>query len=134
MNAARLRWAAETGRLDEVMTWFAGRCTELSVLPELAARLAVVVEELASNVAVHGGQPPPTVEIGLDGTTSSFELTVEDDGVAFDPTAVPLAEPSGDADQRQIGGLGVLLARSQMDEVSYTRQEGRNRLTLRKRR
>jgi anti-sigma regulatory factor (Ser/Thr protein kinase) len=134
VNAPRLRWAAESGRLDEVMSWFAGRCSELRVVPELAARLAVVVEELASNVAVHGGQPPPTVEIAMSSTNSTVELTVEDDGVAFDPTALPLSEPSGGPEERAVGGLGVLLARSLMDEVSYTRSAGRNRLTLRKNR
>ncbi|WP_425355273.1 ATP-binding protein [Mesomycoplasma ovipneumoniae] len=36
------------------------------------------------------------------------------------------------AEERQIGGLGIFLIKSIMDDVSYERSEGRNVLTMKK--
>ena len=51
---------------------------------------------------------------------------------AFDPlqrtepnVALPLAE-------RPVGGLGIFLVRRVMDELHYSRESGRNRLTMAK--
>ena len=38
-----------------------------------------------------------------------------------------------DADQRQIGGLGVFMVKKLMDEITYEFIDGKNVLTIRKR-
>ena len=44
-------------------------------------------EELVTSVKAHGGKPPPTIEsIARD---AAGELTIEDNGVPFDPTLAP---------------------------------------------
>ena len=50
-------------------------------------------------------------------------------GQAFPPPP-PVLE--GDIEDRPIGGLGVHLVRSMMDQVDYARIDGRNVVTLRK--
>ena len=52
--------------------------------------------------------------------------------MAFDPTSVANADTSLAAEDRPIGGLGILLTRGLVDSVNYERIRGRNVLTLRK--
>ena len=48
----------------------------------------------------------------------------------------PLAREDPDltvpAEERQIGGLGILMVKKNMDEVSYAYRDGQNILTMRK--
>ena len=53
-----------------------------------------------------------------------------DSGVAFDPTAKEKADTTLSAEERQIGGLGILLVRELMDSINYERDHGKNFLTL----
>jgi len=54
---------------------------------------------------------------------------IEDDGLPFDPTVTPSPDPDTPLDDRQIGGLGLFLARSLSDELHYVREHGMNRTT-----
>jgi serine/threonine-protein kinase RsbW len=56
---------------------------------------------------------------------------VEDDGKPFDPLAAPA--PDLTSAQRELGGVGLHFVRNLMDEVTYTRRDGINRLRLTKR-
>ena len=62
-------------------------------------------------------------------------MLIADDGRPFDPlTEAPEPDLESAIEDRPIGGLGVHLVRTMMDEVRYRREEGKNRLTLVKRR
>ena len=63
-----------------------------------------------------------------DGRTLRFQII--DSGVAFDPTLKEKADTTLTAEDRQIGGLGILLVRELMDSVNYERTDGKNVLTL----
>jgi serine/threonine-protein kinase RsbW len=60
-------------------------------------------------------------------------ITVEDDGVPFNPIA--RAEPRMPAtiEDCTIGGLGIYLIKNLMDDVCYQRNQDKNILTLKKR-
>ena len=62
-------------------------------------------------------------------------IEIEDDGHAFNPL-LDAPEPDLDAEveDRTVGGLGIYLVRTMMDEVRYQRQQNKNCLTLVKRR
>ena len=57
-------------------------------------------------------------------------MTITDSGVPFDPTAKEKADTTLAAEERQIGGLGILLVRELMDSINYEYTGGRNILTL----
>ena len=59
-----------------------------------------------------------------------FLLT--DRGQLFDPTQVPDAEINLPIEERAIGGLGIFLIRSIMNEVSYQRLDDENLLIMKK--
>lgn len=60
-------------------------------------------------------------------------LTVEDEGVPFNPLDAPEVDVTVPLRERSIGGLGIFLVRKLMDEVEYDRVGNRNRLVMKKR-
>lgn len=92
-----------------------------------AERLAVVVEELVSNVARHGAAARSVaLTVDLRAGHDGVALTVEDDGPAFDPTGKAFAGP----DQESGGGVGIELVRRWCDAMHYVRDGNRNRVEL----
>jgi anti-sigma regulatory factor (Ser/Thr protein kinase) len=61
-------------------------------------------------------------------------IQVTDSAPAFDPLSLPDPELDGDIEDRKIGGLGIYLVRQVMDTISYRYENGKNILTLEKRR
>jgi len=98
-----------------------------------AYKLRLAVDEIATNVVVHGYQEGGvsglvTVSAVIDGQT--LTIAVEDTARPFDPTARALPDEEEldlPLEERPIGGLGVLLARESVDEFRYERVDGRNR-------
>ena len=65
-------------------------------------------------------------------TDNQLIFLLTDKGLSFDPTNAPDADITIPIEERAIGGLGIFLIRSIMNEVSYQRLDGENRLTMKK--
>jgi len=73
-----------------------------------------------------------SITIKADSNHREVRFTIIDSGIPFDPTSVLEADTTLDAQNRPIGGLGILLSRKLTDSVSYVRRNGQNVLTLTK--
>jgi serine/threonine-protein kinase RsbW len=123
---------AEISRMADELQAFA----EKHALPDstlFAVNLAL--EELVSNTISYGytdaGRHVITISINLDGT--DLHVRVDDDAAAYNPLERAVPDVDAPLEDRAVGGLGVHLVRTLMDEVSYERVGGRNVLSLRKR-
>lgn len=107
---------------------------ELGLSVEHVFNFNLVLEEAMTNVIMYAYPEGETHEIWLTAIEQDGVVTfrVEDEGTAFDPTAVPDADVTLSAEERAIGGLGIFLIRQLMDEVEYQRVNGRNQLTMKK--
>ncbi len=100
--------------------------------PQLVFRVNLVLEELGLNIINHGRTDDlHEIEITLTSEPGSLTIEIVDNGLPFDPLE---DAPSPDLDSgvadRAVGGLGVYLVRTMMDEMHYRRDGGRNYLTL----
>jgi len=95
-----------------------------------AVRLAL--EEAVVNALVHGhgGDPGKVVRLAWRVYAEGVVATVEDEGPGFDPEGVP--DPLHPDNRERPSGRGLLLIRTFMTTVSYSRP--RRRLALWKRR
>ena len=59
-------------------------------------------------------------------------ITFLDHGIPYDPLAKTDPDVSLSAQERDIGGLGIFLAKKTMDDISYEYKNGQNILTLKK--
>lgn len=53
-----------------------------------------------------------------------------DSGVPFDPLKREDPDVTLPADERPVGGLGIMMVKKLMDSVGYERKDGRNVLTV----
>ena len=100
----------------------------------LTFKVNLVLEELGLNILTHGGKGSdrrPEIEIVLTSEDDALTIEVLDDGQPFDPLE-DAPDPAVDAaiEERTIGGLGIHLVRTLMDDLRYQRDDGKNRLTL----
>ena len=105
---------------------------KLNIEKSLAQKLRLAVEEAVVNVIEYAYPAGQTgeIEVKIMSDGKSLKTVITDSGVAFDPTKKSKADTSLSAEDRQIGGLGILLVRELMDSINYERIEGKNVLTL----
>ena len=60
----------------------------------------------------------------------ALEVTIADDGVPYDPTAKPDAVTPDNVEDVPIGGLGILMAKKSVDEMTYERVGNSNVVRL----
>jgi len=127
-----LRVPADLGRLAEVRDLVRAVADEAGAGDDFAADMVQAVDEVTTNAIIHGhAGGSGWVEVAATTRDDRFVITIEDDARAFDPTAVPDPDLSLHPAERRPGGMGVLLARLCVDEMTYRpRPGGGNILTL----
>jgi len=107
-----------------------------SLPPEAAFPFELALEEIFLNVALHGrnaADPTPTVEVRLEADAHGVRMTILDDGIAFDPLSHDVPDVNAPLEDRPVGGLGIHLVRTLMDDIAWRHVDGRNELTLTRR-
>ena len=105
---------------------------KLNIEASLANKLRLAIEEAVVNVIDYAYpiDQEGTIEMRIMFDGETMKTMIIDSGVAFDPTEKEKADTSLSAEDRQIGGLGILLVRELMDTINYERVNGQNVLTL----
>lgn len=107
---------------------------KLDIEKSLGRQLRLAIEEAVVNVINYayptGTEGNVTIKIASDGNTLHCQII--DAGIPFDPTTKEKTDITQSAENRQVGGLGILLVRELMDSINYERIEGQNILTLMK--
>jgi anti-sigma regulatory factor (Ser/Thr protein kinase) len=115
-----------TAFIDEVMSYAGFGKKKISDI-ELA------VEEAVVNIIQHGYRGSEgTILIKSDFYGGCLTLTIEDQAPRFDPTQLDMPNLSADLEERPIGGLGIHLIKSLVDEIKYEFKEEKNVLILKK--
>ena len=106
----------------------------LSFDKSLTGKLRLAVEETVVNVMEYAYPQGTTGDVNIRATSNGRRLKfiISDSGIPFNPTEVTAADTTLSAEERPIGGLGILLVRELMDSINYERINGQNVLTLTK--
>ena len=108
-------------------------CGALSLDEKMTRKIRLAVEEAVVNVMEYaypeGKKGNVTVAAKAD--SNRLKIIITDQGKPFDPTQKEKADVSLTAEERPIGGLGLLLVRELMDSINYEREGNSNVLTLR---
>ena len=132
----QLRVKADTNELDQVLSFADAILEGLDCNVKTQMQLDIAIEEIFVNIA-HYAYPGKTGEAVIEVVTResplSVKITFEDEGVPYDPLGHEDPDITLPADDRPIGGLGILMVKKTMDDVSYEYKDGKNRLTIEKR-
>lgn len=125
----------ELDELERLSMFLSAFGEEHGLSEDFSLELNLALEEIFCNIVKHGyeddGRHEIAVTLGLN--EGMVLLSVEDDAVAFNPLDAPEPVLDGPIDTRPIGGLGVHMARTVMDDIEYRREGDRNLLVMKKR-
>lgn len=132
VSAARIKVRATLEDLDRVASFVLDVGRRAGLRQQALYRLRLAADELATNIVMHGYRGRPG-DIAVDAAVEPDRIWVrfQDDAPPFDPHQ-GMRAPDLDAplSERPIGGLGVYLAVTAVDEYRYELVAGRNVSTL----
>ena len=103
----------------------------LERVPEMIRnQLLVAADEIFANIVRHSGATRWTLSVEFDHHPEGVRLIFTDDGESFDPLAHRDPDTALSADDREIGGLGILIVKKTMSPVTYKRRDNLNILTM----
>ena len=129
-----LTFKNEEQELNRVAEFMETVCDELQLDMHVTRKLQVAMEEMVTNVIFYAYPEGTSADITLTAESDGKELTfvLSDTGKPFDPTAKEDADLDVNPMDREQGGMGILIVKNIMNEVSYKRLGDMNQLTMKK--
>ena len=130
-----IRIKNKISELEKVAQFIEEIGEELGLSMELQMNLNLVMEEMVTNVIFYAYPQGEEADIELLAKSDGKELTfvLSDGGKPFDPTAKEDADLDVNPMDREQGGMGILIVKNIMNEVTYQRLGETNQLTMKKR-
>ena len=119
--------------LDEVISFVLRRLEKYGCEKKTLMQIRLAVEEIFVNISSYAYDPSVgPAEVCCEVLENPLRVIIQflDGGKPFDPLAKEDADTSEDALMERDGGLGILLVKETMDDVSYEYKNGKNVLTI----
>ncbi len=122
----------EMSRIIDAITHIAD---SVSCPPVVVHDVTLAMEEIFSNIVFYGfGDDLDhyiTLHLVVEG--DALILTLQDEGIPFNPLNVQIGRRDKPLEERDKGGMGITLAKNLMDRMEYRRERGKNILRMEKR-
>ena len=124
-NVVSLHVAADVAQLAAIRAFIEQQAQALGVDTSAIYDLILAVNEVATNIVVHGYRNQPgVIEIDLRRQGEAIEIRLRDQAPLFDPTGVPTPDLTLPLHKRPLGGMGVHVTRQIMDAMRYLMMTG----------
>lgn len=115
------------GRLtDDVTAFLRGAGVDARAVHHVA----LVIEEILTNVATHGGCPDAPATVALEVQPDRIAGEIGDRGTHFDLRDAVPPDIEASIEDREIGGLGLYLVRELTSALDYRREGEQNWTTF----
>ena len=126
---------AATDNLPQVISFLEQKLEEADCPPKAQMQITMAAEEIFVNIASYAYAPGTgmvSVRISFTDEPRMASVSFRDSGIPFDPLALKDPNVSLSAEDREIGGLGIFMAKKTMDELHNEYRDGQNNLTMTK--
>ncbi|MBR5135237.1 MAG: SpoIIE family protein phosphatase, partial [Clostridia bacterium] len=126
---------AKTEALSDVLGFVDQALESVTCPMKIQTAVCVAIEEVFVNVARYAygdGGGDMSLGIAFDEERRVITFRLSDRGVPFDPLAKPDPDVTLSAEEREVGGLGIFIAKKTMDSLTYVYENGENILTMTK--
>ena len=126
---------AKTQALSEVLGFVEKTLEGFECPVKTQTAICVAMEEVFVNVAHYAypnAEGDMTLHIGFNDQSREVTFRMADRGVPFNPLTKPDPDITLSAEDREIGGLGIFIAKKTMDSLTYAYENGENILTMTK--
>lgn len=118
-----------------VTAWVAKQLEQIDCPMKVQMQIDIAIDELFSNIAFYAYKPQTgsaTVRLEVLENPKAVLITFIDQGIPYDPLAKEDPNTKLSVEEREAGGLGILMVKKTMDEVFYEYKDGQNILTIKK--
>jgi serine/threonine-protein kinase RsbW len=118
---------SRTDNLSEIRDFVYNAASEAGFLSEVIENIILAVDEACTNIIKHAyrSYPEGEITINIKYTNKKFTILIIDYGAPFRPETIPDPDLQKYYQQHRIGGLGMYLMKSLMDEVKYISVPGK---------
>jgi anti-sigma regulatory factor (Ser/Thr protein kinase)/CheY-like chemotaxis protein len=131
MNVEPLTVPGTMDSLKPIRDYVSAVSTQARLDQKAAYRLALAVDEIATNAILHDFQKhgsDGSLTIQAEITPEELTIVLDDNGEAYDPRRAPLPDETDLAPElRRVGGFGVHFTLNNVDQFRYERHTDRNR-------
>ncbi|MDZ7270854.1 MAG: ATP-binding protein [candidate division KSB1 bacterium] len=129
----RLRLLSQTENLEIIRNFVGHIARRVGFDDEDATKIEMAVDEACSNVIKHAyerdAHKPMDIVVKID--YDKLTVVVTDHGKGFDPSSIKMPDMKEYLAELRVGGLGIYLMRTLMDEVSFDIKPGvRNQVRM----
>jgi serine/threonine-protein kinase RsbW len=126
-RTGELRVKSKTENLSEIRDFVSGSALDAGIPETTVENIILAVDEACTNIIKHAYKLSPEGEIiiKIDYDEEKFTVMIIDYGKSFDPEKVPLPDLQKYYREHRVGGLGMYLMKSLMDDVTYTSIPGK---------
>ena len=132
---AEITVVATLDNLNTVLAFVDKQLEQAGCPLKLMTQVDLAVEEIFVNIARYAYHPDVgEARVRCEAGGDPFQIIVgfADRGRPYNPLDRQDPDVTLDAQRRQIGGLGIFMAKKLMDDIQYEYRDGKNILTLRK--
>jgi anti-sigma regulatory factor (Ser/Thr protein kinase) len=129
----KFRVKAELENVDIVTDFVNEQLEGMDCSMRSVIQIDIALDELFSNVchyAYGDGVGYATIYVDEHEDNGTVSITLEDEGIPFDPLEHEDPDVTLSIDEREIGGLGIFMVKRTMDDVLYEYRDGKNRITI----
>lgn len=129
----RLKIEGNLENLSCIGDFVAGCMSEFSLDAHKTFRVQMAVDEACTNIIKYGNRDfchTINLDIICNRKNNNIFVTIEDNGIHFNPLKVAPPDLNAKLEDRKVGGLGIHFIRTLMEEIKYERKSGKNILTM----
>jgi anti-sigma regulatory factor (Ser/Thr protein kinase) len=126
---------ASTEALGDALAFVEELLDEYECPTKMRMGICVAIEEIFVNIARYayeGTKGNLSLSVAFDKNTRVITFRIADKGIPFDPLKKTDPDITLPANDREVGGLGILITKKTMDTLTYAYEDGENILTMTK--
>lgn len=127
---------AKVNELPNVISFIESELEKFEFSFKIITQFNLVIEELFVNIASYAYKDKENgkckITIDYDKDKQEVKLSIEDNGIKFNPLEKEDPDTTLSVEDRPIGGLGILLVKKNMDNIEYKYEDNKNILILSK--
>jgi serine/threonine-protein kinase RsbW len=118
---------SRTENLAEIRDFVRSTALDVGFSNETVENIVLAVDEACTNIIKHAYKfyPDGEILIKLKRSGGKFNIEIIDYGSSFEPEKVPVPDIQKFYQQHKVGGLGIYLMKTLMDDVKYVSVPGK---------
>lgn len=130
-DSVEASFPATNSALQEIISFIEGELEKREIPIKEKMQISMATEEIFTNIADYaypGRTGNVKIEIKIQDNTIS--ISYKDSGIPFNPLSKDDPDIHTSVEERNIKGIGILMVKKTMDDVSYQYKDGMNILTI----